>query len=577
MNKLWSHTRFNNLITAYLVKALLLSLLLGLFLSVNVPLARAVDYDFEDANGYNQLNGQTAINPAYAAFSDRWSSWTWDNGPACGSPKSPLSGYTVSGCKSLALVTFNLADPVLGDITISPNIFAGPATSVSMRVSSSGPTTVNIFDAANTLLGTQTIPANKGSGSATLINLQAPGIARIEMSGTPTEGCPFEGGGGSTRCIVVDNLSINNTAITLGTLTINDVNIIEGNAGTTNATFTVTLIPANPTGTVSVLFATSNGSATAGTDYTATNGTLNFAPGETSKTISISVVGDVVAEPDEFFTVTLSGVVNATLGKSFGLGTIDDDDGFDDDGKAQPANIVMLLRVNPDREFSIVTGSLLSYTITIKNTGSGVAFFAFARLPIDDNLEIAYAQFSDKKAWVKRIVTAPGSGLKPYVEIGLPVMSSGANLTATVFFRAKKTAKVGSTIFTRSSVFWDDDTARSRSSGSNGVRLVLTGGKSRNDAGGAVQFVKIEQSKSAGSILILRLRADIYIPDEGISFWYTDKERKSFDLGKARADKNGNLVFELNSTKFKTGETYFIAGRGVVSGITGLATLIITT
>ena len=65
---------------------------------------------------------------------------------------------------------------------------------------------------------------------------------------------------------------------------------------------------------VSVRYATSNGTASAGSDYTATSGTLLFAPGETSKTFSIPINNDVAVEPSETIQLTLSAPVGATLG-----------------------------------------------------------------------------------------------------------------------------------------------------------------------------------------------------------------------------------------------------------------------
>jgi hypothetical protein len=89
--------------------------------------------------------------------------------------------------------------------------------------------------------------------------------------------------------------------------------------------FTVTLGKATPL-RVSVTYATADGTATAGSDYTTTSGTLVFAPGETSKTIAVPIVGDTTVEPDESFTLTLSTPVNATLGTASATGTITNDD-----------------------------------------------------------------------------------------------------------------------------------------------------------------------------------------------------------------------------------------------------------
>ena len=93
-------------------------------------------------------------------------------------------------------------------------------------------------------------------------------------------------------------------------------------AGT--ATFTVTLSAASGQ-TVSVNYATSNGTATAGSDYTAAAGMLTFAPNVTTQTITVPILNDKVYEGAESFNVTLSGATNATIATATGTGTIVDD------------------------------------------------------------------------------------------------------------------------------------------------------------------------------------------------------------------------------------------------------------
>jgi flagellar biosynthesis protein FliQ len=110
-------------------------------------------------------------------------------------------------------------------------------------------------------------------------------------------------------------------------LTINDVTVAEGGAGaTTNAVFTVTLTGATAL-PATVNFATADGTATAGSDYTAANGTLTFAPGVTSQQITVAVTGDTLNEANETFFVNLSGATNATITDPQGQGTINNDDG----------------------------------------------------------------------------------------------------------------------------------------------------------------------------------------------------------------------------------------------------------
>jgi Calx-beta domain/FG-GAP-like repeat len=108
-------------------------------------------------------------------------------------------------------------------------------------------------------------------------------------------------------------------------VTINDVSVTEGNTGTVNATFTVSLSAAygQP---VTVHYTTTDGSATAGSDYTAGSGDVTFAPGETSKTISVAVLGDRLPEATETFVVNLSSPTNSFINDGQGVGTIVDDE-----------------------------------------------------------------------------------------------------------------------------------------------------------------------------------------------------------------------------------------------------------
>ena len=85
--------------------------------------------------------------------------------------------------------------------------------------------------------------------------------------------------------------------------------------------FVVTLNRA-ASGTVTVDYATSDGTATAGADYTAASGTLSFAAGETSKTVSVTVLNDAHDEGSETLTLTLSNATGAVIGDGEATGTI---------------------------------------------------------------------------------------------------------------------------------------------------------------------------------------------------------------------------------------------------------------
>ncbi len=118
-------------------------------------------------------------------------------------------------------------------------------------------------------------------------------------------------------------------------LSINSVSLKEGQSGTSLMTFTVTLSAAYDQ-TVTVNYATHDSSATAGSDYVAASGTLTFAPGQTTKTFTVSIKGDKQKEANESFYVLLSGASsNALIYNAYGWGTILNDDPGNGNGKAR--------------------------------------------------------------------------------------------------------------------------------------------------------------------------------------------------------------------------------------------------
>jgi hypothetical protein len=116
-------------------------------------------------------------------------------------------------------------------------------------------------------------------------------------------------------------------------LYVSGANFYEGNSGTTPFTFSLSLSAACDEA-VTVDFETLDYTAFAGIDYVAASGTLTLAPGETSKTFTVDVIGNTAAEPDKLFTVILdtSGVPpGVTVSETSVSGIISDDDGYYDD------------------------------------------------------------------------------------------------------------------------------------------------------------------------------------------------------------------------------------------------------
>ena len=109
-------------------------------------------------------------------------------------------------------------------------------------------------------------------------------------------------------------------------ISVHDVVVVEGNAGTTQATFVVALSGASSQ-PVSFSFATANGTATAGSDYVASTGAATIAAGEIEKQVVVLVNGDTVDEVQETFFLDISNVQNATVSSNRGTCFIVDDDG----------------------------------------------------------------------------------------------------------------------------------------------------------------------------------------------------------------------------------------------------------
>jgi hypothetical protein len=157
-------------------------------------------------------------------------------------------------------------------------------------------------------------------------------------------------------------------------VSIGDCSAIEGDAGTTPCALPVTLdVPTvDP---VSVSYATADFTAVAGFDYALAFGTLTFAPGTFARTVTVSVQGETVPEPDERFLVELGAPSGATLGDASGTGTIVDDDGLTS-GVSELVHgfkVVADLRVQPgpssDRDLYLIAQQpYSSYEVVVDGT-----------------------------------------------------------------------------------------------------------------------------------------------------------------------------------------------------------------
>jgi CSLREA domain-containing protein len=273
---------------------------------------------------------------------------------------APLTGAsgTFSGGSTTATITIDglgrattpdfTANAVPGSYSVSSSIY-GSSTSTSFSLTNTKGSTstvlsssVNPSDFGESVTFTATVTSAGGTPTGTVQFREGPDLfgtpvtcvagaghtctAQISTSslGVGTHNISAEYSGDAN---FVNSLAFNfsQTIKPVPSLSINDVSIAEGDSGTKTASFTVTLSASSHL-EVKVDYATANNSAVSGSDYQTTSGTLTFAPGDTTKTISVTINGDLNFETDETYFVNLSTPVNATIADPQGQGTIQNDD-----------------------------------------------------------------------------------------------------------------------------------------------------------------------------------------------------------------------------------------------------------
>lgn len=188
------------------------------------------------------------------------------------------------------------------------------AVSASYATASGTATSGSDFTAAS---GTVSFAANQTTATITVATIDD---AVVESAETLTVTLSAPSNGASITVPTGTGTINDNDSSSPASLVISDASALEGY----NLTFTVTR-SGNTGGTTSVNYATATGTAAAN-DFTAASGTLTFAPGETTKTVSVHANTDIRAETDEVFYVNLSGATGgATINDAQGAGTIYDD------------------------------------------------------------------------------------------------------------------------------------------------------------------------------------------------------------------------------------------------------------
>ena len=162
------------------------------------------------------------------------------------------------------------------------------------------------------------------------------------------------------------------------TISLDNLAVMEGNEGIIEAIVNVSLNQASSE-TVTVEFATADGTARASEDYLASSGTLEFSPSQISQTLSLDITGDTVEENEETFFVNLSRASNAIIADAQGQATILDDDSE----PVLPDLVSTAFAAAPDH---VLLGQT-TLTFTIANQGEGSAEeFAVALILSDDDI-----------------------------------------------------------------------------------------------------------------------------------------------------------------------------------------------
>src|SRR5215212_159120 len=346
-------------------------------------------------------------------------SMMWDpdgSGAVAGIALATLqTGAVVSGGNFA--VSGTTGSPVVGDISITDVTIAegnsGTRTATFM-VSHTGTAAFSVnYATANgsatagsdyvATSNTLNFAAGSGAAQSQTISVTINGDTTVEPDETffvnllnPTNG------GTIVKSQGTGTITNDDTAAGVGNISIADVTVAEGNAGTSIATFTVTRTGGNAA--FDLTYATADGTATAGNDFVAQpTGTVSFAAGDLTKTISVTINGDTTVEPDETFSVNLLNASNGgNIVDARGLGTI-----TNDDAAAGVGNI-----------------SIADVTVAEGNSGTKVATFTVSHT--------GSAAFSVNYATANSTATAGTTGAADYVAASGTLNFAAGTSTQTV-------------------------------------------------------------------------------------------------------------------------------------------------
>jgi subtilisin-like proprotein convertase family protein len=283
---------------------------------------------------------------------------------------------TIGNDKTVATIVDNDAPPVLslqgptvsesGNLSFAYTLSGPSGLPISFNASTSNGTAVAGSDYTALANAPVTIPVGTTSGTITVPVVndtqdEANETLTLTLSNPVNVSLPAAPAAVGT--ILDDDASPD--------ISIGDVTITEGNSGTANASFTILI--SSPSGqAVSVDYATADGTAASGSDYTSTSGTVVIAPGQTQRTITVPVAGDVEIEGNEAFTVNLSNAVNGNIADGQGVGTITNDD------TAQSLPVISINDASVTEGNSATSTNSAVFTVSLSAPSPQPVTFSFA-------------------------------------------------------------------------------------------------------------------------------------------------------------------------------------------------------
>ncbi|TWU57387.1 Calx-beta domain-containing protein [Rubripirellula reticaptiva] len=476
---------------------------------------------------------------------------------------APTGGATLgTAVTSTATIAANDAvTPVPGVLSISPATVsvgeaAGTATfTVTRATGSDGAVTVDYATANGTATAGSDYTANTGTltfadgETSKTITVAITDDAADESDETFTVTLSNATGGATLGTTTVSTATIvdNDTVTPIpGVLSISPATVSVGEAAG-NATFTVTRTGGSD-GAVTVGYTTANGTATAGSDYTANNGTVSFADGETSKTISVAILNDTVEESNETFTVTLS---NTTGGATLGTTTVSTATIVDNDTVTP---IPGVLSISPATVSVGEAAGTATFTVTRATGSDGVVTVAYATANGTATAGSDYAANSGT------LTFAAGETSKTITVAIINDTADESNETFTVTLSSPTGGATLGTTTVSTATITDDDVVTPIP----GVLSISPATVSVGEAAGTATFTVTRATGSDGTVTVA------YATANGTATAGSDYTANSGTLTFANGETSKTItVAIINDTADESNETFTVT----LSSPTGGATL----